>query len=128
MLNHLLLLAFLIRNVALIDEYKVYSQKINSLYDELELQGSIKKEKLLSNIRQIYIKIKGRYVLNLNNTFEIIQQNSDNIIDDVYDELYTKMEGSSLFNEDIVLGITLIMVDAFMRCKILEEPPNNDSK
>ncbi len=113
----------IVRNVVLIDEYKVYSQKINSLYDELELQGSIKKEKLLSNIKQIYIKVKGRYVLNLNNKIEIIQQNSDNIIDDVYDELYTKMEGSRLFNEDIVLGITLIMVDAFMRCKILEEPP-----
>ena len=109
-------------NVTLIQEYKVYHEKINSLYDELELQGSIKKEKLLSNIKQIYIKIKGYYVLNSDNSLEIIRQNSDNIIDDVYDELYTRMEGSSFFDEDIVLGIRLIMVDAFMRCKILEEP------
>ncbi|OFX27513.1 MAG: hypothetical protein A2033_10825 [Bacteroidetes bacterium GWA2_31_9] len=111
------------RNIALIQEYKVYHKKINSLYDELELQGSIKKEKLLNNIKQIYIKIKGNYVLDSENSIEIIKQNSDNIIDDIYDELYTKMEKSNAYDEDIVLGIRLIMVDAFMRCKILEEPP-----
>ena len=38
-------------------------------------------------------------------------------------ELSSKMEKSSLWEEDISLGITLIMIDAFMRCKILEEPP-----
>jgi len=116
------------RNVQLIQEYKVYHQKINSLYDELELQGSIKKEKLLSIIKLIYLKIKGKYVLDLDSPLEIIKQNSDNIIDDVYDELYSNMEKSYYWDEDVVLGIKLIMVDAFMRCKILEEPPKNDSK
>lgn len=116
------------RNVSLIHEYKVYSEKINSLYDEIELQGSIKKEKLLENIKQIYIGVKGKYVLDSNNPIEIIRQNSDNIIDGVYDKLYSEMEGTSLWNEDIILGIRLIMVDAFMRCKILEEPPKNDNK
>jgi hypothetical protein len=43
----------ILRNVVLIDEYKVYSQRINSIYDVLESEGSIKKEKLLSNIRCI---------------------------------------------------------------------------
>lgn len=110
------------RNIALINEYKVYNQKINSLYDELELQGSIKKERLLDNIKQIYLKVKGIYVKDSENEFEIIKQNSDNIIDDIFAELYLKMEGSAYWDEDIILGIRLIMVDAFMRCKILEEP------
>lgn len=116
------------RNFILIQEYKVHHHKINSLYDELELQGSINKEKLLNNIRVVYSKIKGNYVLNSTNQLEIIKKNSDNIIDDIYYELYSKMEESSCFDEDIVFGITLIMVDAFMRCKILEEPPKNDSE
>lgn len=110
------------RSTALIDEYKVYHSKINSLYDELETQGSIKKEKLLSNIKLIYTKIKGNYVLDSENTIEIIKANSDNIIEDVFNELYIKLEESNLFKEDIVLGINLIIVDAFIRCKILEEP------
>ena len=32
------------------------------------------------------------------------------------------------FDEDIILGIRLILVDAFIRCKLLEEPTKNDSK
>jgi ABC-3C protein len=116
------------RNLSLIQEYKVYHKKINLLYDELELQGSIKKEKLLSTIRLIYLKIKGYYILDANNPLKIIRQNSDNIIDDIYDELYAKMEKSSFWDEDIILGIRLIMVDAFMRCKILEEPQKDDNK
>jgi hypothetical protein len=110
------------RNVALINEYKIYSSKINSLYDELEQQGSIKKEKLLASIELIYTEIKGNYVLDSTNPMEIIKSNADNIIDDVYETLNAKVSESSFWEEDIVLGIRLIMVDAFMRCKILEEP------
>lgn len=110
------------RNVSLIEEYKVYYEKINSLYDELEIQGSIKKEKLLSNIRLIYTIIKGKYINDSNNPIEIIRLNSDNIIDEVYDNLYKQIEGTNMFEEDLVLAIRLIMVDAFIRCKILEEP------
>lgn len=109
-------------NYTLIQEYKVYQGKINTLYDELERQGSIKKEKLLSNINQIYNKIKGGYVLDSENPIEIIRVNSDKIFNDVYNELYTQLQNSNFFEEDIVLGINLILVDAFIRCKILEEP------
>jgi len=114
-------------NYSLIQDYKIYQGKINNLYDELERQGSIKKEKLLSNVNQIYIKIKGQYVLDSDNPLEIIRLNSDNILNDVSDELFIKLENSNLFEEDILLGIKLILVDAFIRCKILEEPTGNDN-
>ncbi len=110
------------RNVSLIQEYKVYHKKINSLYDELEKEGSIKKERLLSTIKHIYTEVKGKYVLNSENALEIIKLNSDSIIDDIFESLYSKMKDSRFWEEDIILGIRLIMVDAFMRCKILEEP------
>ena len=114
------------RNATIIQEYKVYHQRINSLYDELELQGSIKKESLLNNIKFIYSKVKGEFILDADNKIEVIRQNSDGIIDAVYEYLYSKLEESNLWDEDIVFGIRLIMVDAFMRCKILEEPIEND--
>ena len=110
------------RNVSLIQEYKVYHKKINTLYDELEKQGSIKKERLLNIIRNTYIEVKGKYTLDSLNELEIIKLNSDNIIDDIFETLYSKMKDSQFWEEDIILGIRLIMVDAFMRCKILEEP------
>ncbi len=111
------------RNRSLIEEYKVYYTKINTLYAELENQGSFKKEKLLRYIKNVYIKVKGKYVNNLPNALKIIQENSDNIIEDVQDILLEKVqEEDGLYKEDIEFGITIIMVDAFMRCKILEEP------
>lgn len=115
-------------NYSLIQDYKVYQGKINSLYDELERQGSIKKERLLNNINQIYARIKGGYVLDSENPLEIIRLNADSILDDVFAELYRQLENSNFFEEDIILGIRLILVDAFIRCKILEEPLENDNK
>jgi len=50
------------RNKSLIEEYKIFYAKINALYNELEMQGSFKKEKLLRTIRLIYVKVKGTYV------------------------------------------------------------------
>ena len=109
-------------NYSLVNEYKVYHEKINSLYDELEAQGSLKKEKLLSNIEQLYLQTKGKYALDSANSIQIVCENSDNIFDDIFDALYLQLQNSNFFNEDIILGIRLIMVDAFIRCKILEEP------
>lgn len=110
-------------NYSYIQEYKIYQGKINSLYDELEAQGSIKKEKLLSHVNQTYNKIKGNYVLNSENPIELVRLNSDSILNDVFEELCKQLENSGFFEEDIILGLKLILVDAFIRCKILEEPP-----
>lgn len=114
----------LVRNVELINEYKVFYPKISALYSELELQGSFKKEKLLRNIRRIYLKVLGRYIGVSENRLKIIQGNADSIVEDVEDELLTTCEmNTSINQDDIIFALSIIMVDAFMRCKILEEPP-----
>ncbi|QDT96263.1 ABC-three component system protein [Gimesia aquarii] len=111
------------RNKALLEEYKVFYMKINSLYQTLEEEGSFKKENLLRNIRATYLRIKGKYIENSSDPMQIIRNNADNIIEDVQDELITMAEQNTNDNkEDIAFGVTIIMVDAFMRCKILEEP------
>lgn len=112
------------RNKILIDEYKVFFTKINALYNELESQGSIKKEKLLRNIKHLYLKIKGKYVGNAPNAIEIIQINADNIIEDMEDYLIELFDKDLEPNkDDISFAVSVVMVDGFMRCKILEEPP-----
>lgn len=113
----------IVRNKYLIDEYKIYYTKINSLYQELENEGIFKKENLLRYIRNLYLKIKGRYVKDSNNVQEVVSANSDNIIDDIQNELSESIvKEDSIHKEDIEFGITIIMVDSFMRCKILEQP------
>jgi len=109
-------------SAVLIKEYSVYQSKLNTLYNELEAAGSLKKEKLLQNIKMIYTEIKGKYVHNAENPINIIQSHSDAIFNDVYTMLYEKLKGSDIFEEDVLFGLRIIMVDAFLRCKILEEP------
>lgn len=40
----------------------------------------------------------------------------------LYSELEMVGKDTKHYEEDITFGISVIMVDAFMRCKILEEP------
>jgi hypothetical protein len=110
------------RYAPLIEEYKVYHYKINALYDELELQGFLKKSKVLSTIRSYYLKAKGEYINASEDTMEQIRKYADDIINHVLNNLYSALEECELFKDDIMFGVELIMVDAFMRCKILEEP------
>lgn len=111
-----------VRNRPTIEEYKVFYPKLSSLYDELEAQGSFKKEKLLRNINRIYLKVKGNYVTDKETEMEKIRENADNIIEDI-EEILMNSEGVvNSVAEDLSFGISVVMVDAFMRCKILEEP------
>jgi hypothetical protein len=110
------------RNSSIIREYTAYHSKLNTLYDELEQQASIKKEKLLQNIKIIYENVKADYIMDTTDPIQIIRLNSDQIFDKVYDILYHKLDDSGLWDEDIILGVRVVLVDAFIRCKVLEEP------
>ena len=117
------------RNRALIDEYKVFYTKVNSLYQTLEAEGSFKKENLLRNIRNTYLKIKGKYIEDSADQMQSIRGNADNIIEDIQEELSSMAERkTNNSSEDISFGVSIIMVDAFMRCKILEEPSVYDNQ
>jgi hypothetical protein len=112
----------IIRYKPLIEEYVVYQAKLNKLYEEIEMTGSAKKENVLRNIKMFYLEEKGKY-----NTLENIRANADNIIDKVKDKLWGIIENSSNADKDlgfevIQISLLIILVDAFMRCNILEEP------
>ena len=107
----------------IIDTYKVYQGKLNKIYQEIEKQGSTRKEFVLKNINTIYLREKGKYV-----DFEEIKMNADTILRNVETELWSIVENSSnrdetMHIEAIQMSLLIIMVDAFMRCEILEEPP-----
>jgi hypothetical protein len=111
------------RNRTLIEEYKVFYQKINTLYEELENQGSFKKQNLLRNVNALYLQVKGRYVGASTDAMLVVRENADNIFEDIQDALILKMEKEGgHVSEDIAFGTLVVIVDAFMRCKILEEP------
>lgn len=105
-----------------IEEFSVYQGKLNSIYEEIEKQGSSKKSFLLQNIKSFYLKEKGKY-----KNIDEIRKNADLIFESIENEIWKELESStnlspSLPIEAIRMGILIVMVDAFMRCKILEEP------
>jgi hypothetical protein len=96
-----------------INEYKKYQAKVESVYRELELAGEgFKKHKLLQLIHGRYLTTKGECL-----------QVSKNTSDDILDKIENKfLEEIKTNYDDMVIAIPIIMVDAFMRCKILEKP------
>jgi hypothetical protein len=110
------------RNKFLIEEYKVYYAKLATLYKELEQQGSFKKERLLRNVRHLYLKIKGKYSDGAENSIDAIRAHADDIIEEVEGELLAIVDSSNISIENVSFCLSVIMVDAFMRCKIFEEP------
>lgn len=106
----------------LINDLKIYYHKLNLLYDELDGTGSLKKENLLDNIRHIYLSVSGRYTGQNDDYMPIIKQNADAIFEDVFDELLQLIDFGDVSVEDLSPALRVVMVDAFMRCKIFEEP------
>ena len=111
-----------IRYKPIISEYSIYQGKLNAIYEEIEKQGSSKKSFLLQNFKSLYLSEKGNYI-----DIESIRENADNILDSIKDDIWNIIENSTNFNtqlpfEAINMSIQIVMVDAFMRCQILEEP------
>ena len=118
-INNKILYNNLKHNKIYINEYKVYYGKIDAIYKELENFNSFKKTKLLRKIRQFYIdEIKENY--NGTNDINIIRENSDNIFDNVKERIENCL--SNVEEDDVYIALPIILVDAFIRCKILEEP------
>lgn len=112
-----------VRYKSIIEEYKVYQGRLNKVYEEIEKQGSTKKEFVLLNIRTAYLIEKKKY-----SSIEEVRVNADNIIEKVETKLWDLIENSSNANthlpiEAIQISLYVVLVDAFMRCSILEEPP-----
>lgn len=112
----------------IIEEYAVFQGKLNIIYKEIEREGSTKKEFVLQNIKTLYLKEKGKY-----NDIHEIRANADDIIENIETELWKIIENTNnpipdLPIEAIQISLLIILVDAFMRCNILEEPPKYDNK
>lgn len=107
----------------LINGYKVYGKELEKIYKTFEQEKPGKKSKLLRVVSDFYKAEKGN--LTTNNDIEIIRSNADKIIENIINRLDVEILKSSninVDNEDIKIAISIIVADAFIRCKILEDP------
>ncbi|MCK9255980.1 MAG: hypothetical protein M0Q45_09595 [Bacteroidales bacterium] len=111
------------RYESVIREFAPYQVKLNKIYEVIEKEGSTKKELVLHNIKRIYMSVKSKYkdIEEIRNNADIILDKVIEIIWDNVDKAPNKLE--EFDQETIDFSLMIVIVDAFMRCNILEEPP-----
>lgn len=110
----------------ILDEYKIHRTKLQKFYDELENEKTCEQEVFLNSVRLLYLEAKGE-LLPENATEQDIQKMADDLIDKTLKLLEKKIQNKQLSEQAIFYGLRVILVDAFMRCKILEEPKTDDN-
>lgn len=96
-----------------IEEFCIYYKKVDEKYTEFDLLGYNKSNSVLNSIKKEYIKLKKT-------------DDKDSIFFDVIDKIKNKVLISNNLNtipiDEIELCIDILVVDAFIRCKIFENP------
>jgi len=110
-----------------IDEYHIYVGKLTSVYREYEKQGSNKVHNLLTNIRRHYLVIKNNFTSDIETEDEmsVIRSHADDIIEEIEKSLMNEVQHSSNIKEPVEtirVSLLIVIIDALIKCKILEEP------
>ena len=99
----------------IIDDYSVHYGRVDKIYSEFDSQGSNKSSTVLSTIRQEYAKAKS-FSSNDQLFFEVISK--------VQDKVLNSKNYTSIPFDELELCVNILVVDAFIRCKIFENPTN----
>ena len=101
-----------------IDEYKIYYWKIDGIYNEFDKEGKNKSYFLLQSFKREYIKLKNS------------EEDSSAIFYAIIDNAIKTVLNSSNYEkipfEELETCIYILVVDAFVRCKIFENPEGAD--
>lgn len=99
----------------IIEDYSIYHGRLDKLYSEFDKQGSNKSKTVLSTIRQEYAKL-------LSNLTD--DQLFFAIIDKVQEKIINSSNYQNIPFEELERCVNILVVDAFIRCKIFENPEN----
>lgn len=100
---------------AIIDDYTVHYGRVDKIYSEFDSQGSNKSSTVLGTIRQEYAKAKSNLT-------------DDQLFFEVVFKVQEKVLNSSNYSpipfDELELCVNILVVDAFIRCRIFENPAN----
>ena len=104
----------------LIDDYKIHYSRINKIYAEFDRQGANKSLSILNGIRAEYLSLDP--VVSPDQCFF-------SIIEKVTQKIRTSANYTHMPEEELALCVQILVVDAFIRCKIFKNPlGNNDAR
>lgn len=98
----------------IIDDYKIYHSRLDDKYREFDKQGSNKSFSVLSIIRKQYNKLIGKNI----DSCEIFYL----IIDEIIKVIVNSKNYVEIPYEELELCVSILVVDAFIRCKIFKNP------
>jgi len=97
----------------IIEEYSLYYGKVDAKYSEFDSFGNNKSNSVLATIKREYLKLKKK-------------ESPDNVFFLVIEAIKNKILNSSNYIQipidELELCIDILVVDAFIRCKIFENP------
>jgi hypothetical protein len=116
----------------IIEDYKMFLGMLSSLYKEYDSLGTNRTPIILENIKIKYIKAKEKLKQKnpSRNEIELIRENADDLIESVENDLLDEIKKSSNVEISITkinVALQVVLIDAFIRCKILERPPEDAS-
>jgi len=119
-----------VRFRSFIDDYKGYVGKLAVIYQEFDEQSTNKTRIVLETIKIIYSTERNALLFKHRpkNDIEIIREHADDLIEAVEQCLMDRIRTSSNIqasSEAIDVSLKIVLIDAFIRCKILEEPTDN---
>jgi hypothetical protein len=101
----------------IIEEYVIYHRRVDATYCEFDILGSNKSNSVLAVMKRTYSKQKNG-------------ENSDEIFFSVIEEIKDKILMSPNYIQipidELELCVDILVVDAFIRCKIFENPEGYD--
>jgi hypothetical protein len=100
----------------LIDEYHIYSHRIDNIYSDYDKQGVNKSFSILNGIRGAYLALRADISPD---------QCFFSIIEKVIQKIRESANYISIPDEELLLCVQIIVVDAFIRCKIFKNPSGN---
>lgn len=97
-----------------IAELAIYTSKVGEIYTTFATEGNNKSYAVLFSLRRDYLSLKDSYT-------------GDELFDKLLEKVYVDVDGDSccsdsITTEELKFNISIVLVDAFMRCKIFERP------
>lgn len=97
-----------------IDDYKIFYNKLDEKYKEFDKQGTNKSVSVLSVIRSKYNKLTTK--------ISDPQELFFTIIDDIIELIKNSKNYIEIPYEELEMCVSILVVDAFIRCKIFKNP------
>lgn len=94
-----------------IDQYKIYYINVQEIYSEYARQGKTKSMAVLQKLHRIYVGLKS-------------QASGDALFIAIKNEIINQIgnKNNNLSQEQLEMCVEMLMVHAFMECKIFEKP------